>query len=126
MAKKVIYRIESSAPGGAGLSAAEPIEPESIIEGTPTPSDYNYFTNDTEQLHVGVWECTPGTLRLDSHPVDEYCFIISGSVVITDENRHAETFKAGECFVIPKGFKGTWHMPETVRKYYVIFEPQAA
>ena len=35
---------------------------------------------------------------------------------------HSKTFKAGDCFVVPKGTSFTWHMPETTRKYYVIFD----
>lgn len=30
---------------------------------------------------------------------------------------------AGDQFVIPAGFRGTWETIETCRKIYVIFEP---
>ncbi len=39
---------------------------------------------------------------------------------------HSETFKAGDCFVVPKGTSFTWHIPETTRKYYVIFDAKTA
>jgi len=46
-------------------------------------------------------------------------------VVITDGAGNAETFKAGDAFVVPKGTPCTWHFPETTRKYYVIFDTDA-
>ena len=45
--------------------------------------------------------------------------------MLTDGNGHAETFKPGDSFVVPKGMKCTWHMPETTRKYYVILDAKA-
>ena len=41
-----------------------------------------------------------------------------------DDAGHSETFKAGDCFVVPNGTSFTWHMPETTRKYYVISMPR--
>ena len=46
-------------------------------------------------------------------------------MVLTDASGHAETFKPGDSFVVPKGMKCTWHMPETTRKYYVILDAKA-
>ena len=57
-----------------------------------------------------------------AYPVDEFCYILAGQVTITDGDGHAETFVAGDCFVIPRGLRCTWHMPETTRKYYVILD----
>ena len=34
--------------------------------------------------------------------------------------------KPGDSFVIAKGTRCTWHMPETTRKYFVIFDAKAA
>ena len=36
----------------------------------------------------------------------------------------AETFKAGDSFVIPGGFAGTWETVQPVKKLYAIFEPK--
>ncbi|HVC49758.1 MAG TPA: cupin domain-containing protein [Burkholderiales bacterium] len=73
---------------------------------------------------TGVWECQAGTMKLIDYPFDEYCQIISGKVVITNEEGHEEIFVAGDAFTIEKGFKGTWHMPVTVRKFYAIYQAQ--
>jgi uncharacterized cupin superfamily protein len=34
--------------------------------------------------------------------------------------------KAGDAFIIPPGFSGTWETVEPVRKHYVILMPEAA
>jgi uncharacterized cupin superfamily protein len=39
---------------------------------------------------------------------------------------HSEPFKAGDCFVVPKGTSFTGHMPEITRKFYVIFDAKTA
>lgn len=129
MTENTIIRLNGNGPERTGLTswkwpypASGDGESEKVIAGDPVEIGYNYFSNYTGQLTAGVWECTPYTSQIDSYPVDEFCFILSGKVVITDADGRAETFKSGECFVIPKGLKCTWHMPETVRKFYVIFE----
>ncbi len=122
MATQTVIRLNGNGPEGEGLEFWGHLESENIVAGNPVESGHNYFTDNTGQLTAGVWECTPCTSEIDSYPVDEFCFILSGTVVITDADGHAETFKAGECFVVPKGLKCTWHMPETTRKYYVIFK----
>jgi len=48
----------------------------------------------------------------------------SGRVVITGEDGAALTFAAGDAFVIPAGFSGTWEVLEDCTKIYAIFEPR--
>ena len=126
MAKTSVIRLNSDGPEGTGLPFWGNLENENVIEGDPVETGYNFFTDASGQLTAGVWECTPCTTQTDSYPVDELCYILSGTVVISDDAGHSETFKAGDCFVIPKGSSCTWHMPETTRKYYVIFDAKTA
>ncbi len=125
MLKLSVIRLNRDGPESAGLPFWDHLENENIIDGEPTATGHNYFTDNTGQVTSGVWECTPCTTQTDSYPVDEFCYILKGCVVLTDSDGHAETFRAGDCFVIPKGMACTWHMPETTRKYYVIFDGNA-
>jgi len=122
MADLAVCRLDSNGREGAGLDDWGPSNPEAVIAGSPMESGFNFYKDATGQFTAGVWEATPGTYKLNGYSCDEYCHILSGKVVITDEQGHSETFTAGQSLVVPKGFKGTWHMPETLRKYYVIFE----
>ncbi len=126
MAKTSVIRLNSNGPDGGGLPFWGNLENENVVEGSPVETGHNFFTGGGGQLTAGVWECTPCTIQTDSYPVDEFCYILSGTVVISDDAGHSETFKAGDCFVIPKGTSFTWHMPETTRKYYVIFDAKTA
>ena len=125
MPKPSFIRLNRDGPEGVGLPFWGHLENENVIEGEPTETGFNYFTDASGQLTSGVWECTPCTTQIGSYPVDEFCYILKGCVVLTDGDGHAETFREGDCFVIPKGMECTWHMPETTRKYYVIFDGSA-
>ena len=126
MAKTTVIRLNNNGPDGAGLPFWGKLENENVIGGDPVETGHNFFTGGSGQLTAGVWECTPCTIQTNSYPVDEFCYILNGIVVITDDAGHSETFKAGDCFVVPKGTSFTWHMPETTRKYYVIFDAKTA
>ncbi len=126
MAKTSVIRLNSNGPDGGGLPFWGNFEKEKVVEGSPVETGHNFFTGGSGQLTAGVWECTPCTIKTDSYPVDEFCYILSGTVVITDDAGQSETFNAGDCFVVPKGTSLTWHMPETTRKYYVIFDAKTA
>ncbi len=126
MTGKTVIRLDRDGPEATGLPFWGHLENENVIEGTPTETGHNYYTDATGRLTAGVWECTACTTQIDSYPVDEFCLILSGTVVVTDDAGRAETFKPGDAFIIPKGLKCIWHMPETTRKYYVIFDAEAA
>jgi len=71
------------------------------------------------QVRVGVWEAGMGKLVLDNFPFTEYVLMISGSVIVTEENGVSMTFKAGDTFVIPKGWSGVWDVQERMKKQIV-------
>jgi uncharacterized cupin superfamily protein len=126
MIGQTVIRLNRDGPDGTGLPFWGHLENENVIEGEPTETGYNFFTDATGRLTSGVWEVTPCTTQADAYPVDEFCIILSGTVVITDSAGRAETFKAGDAFVVPKGTPCTWHFPEATRKFYVIFDADAA
>ena len=103
----------------------EGIEPEAgapaesrLISGEP-----RFTTWSAEEaeggLYAGVWEATPGRWSIE-YEEWEFCHILSGVSVITEEGGEANTLRAGDAFVIRPGFKGTWEVVETTRKEYVI------
>jgi hypothetical protein len=42
--------------------------------------------------------------------------------VITSDDGLVRTIRAGDAFVSPAGFSGTWEVLEPARKYYAIYE----
>lgn len=45
--------------------------------------------------------------------------------MLRDAEGNAKTLRAGDRFVIPAGFSGTWEVLEPCRKIYVVFEEKA-
>lgn len=88
-----------------------------IISGVPRFTTWSIEERDG--LYCGIWECTPGKWRI-TYDEWEYCRIISGRSVITDDRGAAHILEEGDSFIIPPGFKGTWEVVETTRKDYVI------
>ena len=95
--------------------------PKDVVAGHPVTRLQNYFSDATGQFFSGIWESTVGKWRV-SYSEHEFCAILEGKVVLTDERGKAESFGKGDSFVIPSGFAGTWETVEPVKKLYAIFE----
>jgi uncharacterized cupin superfamily protein len=109
---------------GANPPAVETGKPGEIVSGDPVTSVQNYFTDATGQYFAGVWESTVGKWRV-RYTESEFCAILQGKCVLTEDGGKAETFTKGDSFVIPSGFTGTWETVEPVKKLYAIFEAKA-
>lgn len=89
-----------------------------VISGDPRFATWNVEEADGG-LYAGIWEATPGKWRIE-YDEWEFCHILSGVSVITEDGGEARTVRAGDAFVLRPGFKGTWEVVETTRKEYVI------
>ncbi|GGD86175.1 cupin [Aureimonas endophytica] len=92
--------------------------PDRVLAGTPINRTWN-FEDDGAGLYSGIWEAEPGEWRVD-YSEWEFCHILAGHSVLTEEGGAPVELKAGTSFVIRPGFKGTWRVVETTRKLYVI------
>ena len=117
--------LEPHGPADTGLTAWEPIDPAGLTAGEPVQRGHNYYDDPTGQLAVGVWDCTPMTTVLEPYSVNEFMHLLEGAVTIVDDGGHAQTFVAGESFVIPKGTPCVWKQEGYVRKFYVIFDDRS-
>lgn len=93
---------------------------EAFTSDDHTEINHTFFATGDESILTGVWECAPCKEEIESYPVHEMMTVISGSVTLTDENGKAETFTTGDVFFIAKGAKCTWHITQTLRKFYMI------
>lgn len=94
---------------------------ERILSGNPTQKVWPHYSNQSNEFHSGVWQADVGKWQV-SFSEDEYCFILEGESVVTDAEGIANTVKAGDHFVIPAGFSGTWEVVKPTRKVYVCYE----
>ncbi|RZI59872.1 MAG: cupin domain-containing protein [Zymomonas sp.] len=102
----------------AAVSDAPPVE--RVLSGEPRTRTWN-LEDDGTGLYAGIWEATPGEWAVE-YTEWEFCHIISGRSVLTPEEGPGQTVRAGDSFIIPRGFKGTWTVIETTVKHYVIKE----
>lgn len=112
----------------SGASAPTPevgqAGPEKLLKGEYKTRTWNHFTGESDRLYCGIWESTPGKVTID-YKEWEFCHFIAGKAKLTNEAGKSWTLKAGDAFIIPAGFKGTWETIEKVKKHYVILLPEA-
>lgn len=88
-----------------------------VVAGDPVFTTWE--AEDHGHLACGMWQATPGKWRI-AYDEWEYCRIVEGLSVITEDGGAARIVRAGDAFVIRPGFKGTWEVLETTVKDYVV------
>jgi hypothetical protein len=96
---------------------------DNVLKGRYKTKTWNHWTGEDDHLYCGIWECSPGKVKID-YKEWEFCHFIEGKAILTNEAGKKWTLKKGDGFVIPPGFKGTWETVEKVRKHYVILLPK--
>lgn len=117
-----IEQIVDFAQAGTAAEHYRPA-PEKVLKGDPEQSVRNHYSSPCGQFSTGIWEGAVGQWTV-SYTEHEYCEILQGVSVLRDAAGNAKTVRAGDRFVIPAGFSGTWEVLEACRKVYVIFEPK--
>jgi uncharacterized protein len=115
-----ILKLDST--GGASETYFLPTE--KLIAGNPQQTLWMHYTDPTQQFFTGVWRSEPGKWKI-AYTEEEYCLMLQGTSVITDSEGVATTVTAGESFVVPRGFVGTWEVVEATTKRFVIYEAKA-
>jgi uncharacterized protein len=90
---------------------------EKVILGDPVHTVWN--VEDCSGLYAGNWQSPPGKWRI-SYDEWEFCHILSGVSVISEDGGEERRVGAGDSFILRPGFKGTWEVIETTHKEYVI------
>ncbi len=95
-----------------------------VIAGAPKTRLCNHYSSSDGQFFAGVWSSTVGKWRV-SYSEHEFCHLISGVVVLAAADGRQWRFEAGDAFVVPAGFQGTWETVEPASKHYAILEGSA-
>lgn len=109
------------------LSGAVPMEesappPERLLAGAPRQQVWNFFSDASGQFHAGRWSSTMGRWRV-RYTENELCVMTAGRVALQDVTGARLEFNAGDAFIVPAGFEGTWEVLEECSKIYAIFQP---
>lgn len=97
--------------------------PDRLVAGAPMQRAWNVFSDADEQFYVGHWSSTRGVWRV-RYTESELCVLTAGRVELVSASGVRSTFNAGDAFVVPGGFAGTWAVMEDCTKIYAIFVPR--
>lgn len=104
--------------------ASQPLEntgvhKKSIEETLPQTAYKSIFSENKHD--AGIWECGPGKYRLERE-TDEFFVMISGHWILYGDEGDEYDLKTGDTILLRKGWKGTAHIVETIRKVYIAWE----
>jgi uncharacterized cupin superfamily protein len=127
-----IVAVAATASSQSRLSPVR-MDPDKIagLDLTPVPNDayidilvageldFNVATLfDGEELRVTIFESTPATTDHRERPldVDEFVLVLSGKLVLTEQDGTVQEFTPGQMAVLPLGYSGTWEMQGNYRE----------
>ncbi|MCF8070145.1 MAG: cupin domain-containing protein [Desulfobacterales bacterium] len=122
MTNKKIIRLEPNGPEGVGLEELE-LNPADFQSSLPVQHAYDYYVDEDSGLIIGVWDTTTMQEKFGPYEMDEFMWVIEGHVTMVDENDDETIVKAGEAFIIPKGYPCSWRQDGYLKKYAMIFDP---
>lgn len=122
MPDQTVILFDGNGDPETGLQPWDPIDPETIVSGSPLQRGHTCFSTDGGKLSAGVWDCTPYEEVRGPYPVDEFMILLEGSLGIENEDGSLQTFRAGQAFFIPKGTVMSWKQADYLRKFWVIHD----
>ncbi|RBI70329.1 hypothetical protein DQW77_14015 [Roseovarius sp. TE539] len=117
-----ILRFEEKGPEDTGLTEWETIDPAGLESGTPVQRGHIYHEDAAHGYLSGVWDCTAQTERMAPYPVDEFMFLLEGSLVMGLPDGTDVEVEQGQAFIIPKGFECQWKQAGYLRKLFMILD----
>lgn len=76
-------------------------------------------------IETGIWEATPGSFTASRDGFHELCYLVSGRVTLVEDDAEPLELQAGDLFVTPAGWRGVWHVHESVRKVFVVIPTES-
>jgi uncharacterized cupin superfamily protein len=90
----------------------------------PLQHTHLYHEDDERGVYVGVWDTTSMVETAGPYPCDEFMWLLEGEAAIENsETGEIQMARAGEAFVIPRGYHCRWRQSGYLRKFFVILEP---
>ena len=80
-----------------------------------------------KELNVSIFESTPAKTDHRTRPtdVDEFVYVLSGKLVLTEPDGTRHEYLPGDSLVLPIGYKGTWEMLGNYRELVVLAQKGA-
>jgi uncharacterized cupin superfamily protein len=77
---------------------------------------------DGKELRASIFESTPAKTNHRTRPndQDEFVFVLSGKLILTEPNGKVHEYLPGDSLVLPVGYTGTWEMQGNYREIAVV------
>jgi hypothetical protein len=113
-------RLDRDKMAGLGLTAIPPDAYKDIlVAGELKMRVATLF--EGKELHASIFESTPAKTNHRSRPTDgdEFVYVLSGKLILTEPNGTVQEFRPGDSLVLPAGYTGTWEMQGNYREIAV-------
>jgi uncharacterized cupin superfamily protein len=114
-------RLDPEKMAGLGLTAIPPDAYQEILVAGELNMRVATLFEGTE-LRVSMFESTPAKTDHRTRPtdVDEFVYVLSGKLILTEPNGSAHEYLPGDALVLPVGYTGTWEMQGNYRELVVL------
>ncbi len=112
-----LIRLDADKLAGLDLDELAPYPDEIVLSGESKHQTHHF---DHDELLVAAYQAAPALLDLKDYPQDEFMYLLSGKIIVTDQNGQVEEFLPGQAFMLKKGFCGTFEMQGNVRKIAIM------
>jgi len=119
----VPVRLDPDKIAGLGLTAIPPDAFKDIlVSGELNMRVATLF--EGKELRVSIFESTPAKTNHRTRPtdVDEFVYVLSGKLILTETNGTAHEYVPGNSLVLPVGYTGTWEMQGNYRELVVLMQ----
>ena len=116
-------RLDAEKMAGLGLTAIPPDAYQDILVAGELNMRVASLFEGTE-LRVSIFESTPAKTDHRTRPtdVDEFVYVLSGKLILTEPDGTAHEYLPGDAFVLPVGYRGTWEMQGNYRELVVLMQ----
>jgi uncharacterized cupin superfamily protein len=114
-------RLDPDKMAGLGLTAIPPDAYQDIlVAGELNMRVATLF--EGKELRVSIFESTPAKTNHRERPtdVDEFVYVLSGKLILTEPNGKVHEYLPGDSLVLPVGYTGTWEMQGNYRELVVL------
>ena len=92
-----------------------------VIPGPYAEHVHSWLDGKAHGLSAGIWDAAANDSGWIEYPVDEFMIVLEGEIVVVEESGPV-SIKAGESFIMPKGIRCKWTVPNYAKKFFVIYE----
>ena len=114
-------RLDADKIAGLNLTAIPPdAYQENLVAGQLNMRVATLF--EGKELRVSIFESTPAKTDHRTRPtdVDEFVYVLSGKLILTEPNGTRHEYVPGDSLVLPIGYTGTWEMQGNYRELVVL------